>query len=250
MFDSEILISLFSLGLFGGFAHCGFMCGPFVVMQVAGNLKNIEIKDITPFQRLKGVALFPYHFGRITTYSFLGVVSSFIGVNIRNVSNSNLISAIMLIIGATLIALLILKNWNINVKLPFKINFFTKLKKLICKYLYFDSLIFFIKDIIGTLFKYPAGIKGYILGIILGFIPCGLLYSALIIVATVDSSVMALISMFAFGVATVPSLFISGIGSYFFFNKIKISLKIFTQFILLINMITLLIMAFFQINLI
>jgi sulfite exporter TauE/SafE len=250
MFDFEILISLFSLGLFGGFAHCGFMCGPFVVMQVANNLKNIEIQNITSLGRLKGLALLPYHLGRITTYSFLGLISSFLGANIRNVSNSNLVSAIMLIIGSILIAFLLLKNWNINFSLPPFARILIKIKSFAYKYFPFDKLFLCIQSTLEVLFKFPMGIKGYALGIMLGFIPCGLLYSALIIVATLESPIYALMSMFAFGIATIPSLFISGVGSYFFFNKIKISLKIFTQFILLINMITLIIMAFFQINLI
>ncbi len=250
-FEIKILLSLFSLGLFGGFSHCGFMCGPFVLMQVNSNLKNLKIENITYLKKLKGLALIPYHLGRITTYSILGFICAFVGNNIRNNNNLNLISAIILFIGALLVFNLILKNFQINLfskifkklvnfsKLnPFKNHFCKKYSK---KDLYQKINLFFKK-----LFQNPRGLKGYFLGIILGFIPCGLLYSALIITATLDNYFLAFLAMLIFGLATIPALFLSAIGSYLFFSKMKIGFKIFSQFILSINMIMLLIMSLSQ----
>jgi len=57
---------------------------------------------------------------------------------------------------------------------------------------------------------------------------------------------LAVISaMFAFGLGTIPSLFVTGCGGYWFFSKInKDYLKFFTKILMSINVIILLIMAF------
>lgn len=244
-FQLKIILSLLSLGFFGSFSHCGFMCGPFVLMQVNNNLSQIKITNVTYLKKLKGLALLPYHCGRIITYSFLGFVSAFFGKNIRTNGNANLISAIMLTIGALLILEMILKN--------FKINLFTRIpspkKKIPIDFLPLKP-IKIIKDFLSFLFKNPQGLRGFILGLILGFIPCGLLYSSLIISATLDNYIIAGMAMLIFGIATIPALFISGSTGYLFFNKSQKWYKFFTQFILLINMISLFIMSASQIKLI
>ena len=240
-FELKILLSLLSLGLFGGFSHCGFMCGPFVLMQVNNNLKNIKIENITYLKKLRGLALLPYHFGRITTYSFIGFLSSFIGKNIRESTNFHLASAVILFTGSLLILSLILKNFNINLFASLKIKspkFFLLIKKAIPT------------ELIDFLFTNPTGFNGYILGVILGFIPCGLLYSAIIISASLDNHFLAAFGMFLFGITTIPALFITAIGSFALSKNLKFGSKIFSQFMLLINMIVLFIMAASQIQLI
>ncbi len=247
--EISLIFSLFSLGLSGGFGHCGFMCGPFVLMQVNNRLKDIKIEKITHLQKLQGLALIPYHLGRMTTYSFLGLMCAILGKNIRYTANAHIVSAVMLIIAAAIILNLILKNFNINLSfgiLKKKVKFLNKLK-LISKKLLGKKYIFQNKSY-HNLFKNPKGFDGYVLGIILGFIPCGLLYSALIIASTFDNYFLAAFGMFLFAIGTVPPLFISAIGGYLFFNKLKIGFKLFTQFILLINMIMLIIMAFSQLT--
>ena len=79
-----IIISLFSLGLFGSFSHCIGMCGPFVLTQVSNRLNDISINQLSSFKKLKGIALLPYHFGRITTYSIIGALSSLFTSSFKN----------------------------------------------------------------------------------------------------------------------------------------------------------------------
>lgn len=241
-FDISILISLFSLGLFGGFGHCGFMCGPFVVMQVNNRLQNIKIANFSYLQKLQGLALLPYHCGRITTYSFLGFICSFLGENIRVSSNFNIVSGTLLLIASILVFNLILKNARIKIPL--------KIPKITLKIAFLAQLKENLKNIINPLFQNPKGFDGYILGIILGFIPCGLLYSALIITITIENPLFAAIGMLIFGICTIPPLFLSALGGYLFFSKLQFGLKLITQFILLINMIMLIIMALSQFRII
>ncbi len=95
-----IILSLFNLGFFGGFSHCTLMCGPFVLAQVGNKLQNTSLDGFASFTRLKNLALLPYHFGRITTYSIIGFFSSFIVQNITANKQFKLLSAILLIFAA------------------------------------------------------------------------------------------------------------------------------------------------------
>ena len=83
----------------------------------------------------------------------------------------------------------------------------------------------------------------------LGFIPCGLVYGAIVTSLSLDNHLAVLLAMLAFGIGTIPALFLTGCGGYWFFSGLKNSalqkyLKIFTKIILLINIFTLLVMAF------
>lgn len=237
----KLFISIVSIGLFGGIGHCGFMCGPFVMMQVNNNLKEVKINDMNYMARLKAAALIPYHLGRITTYSIMGFLCSVFGKNIKNTKDAHIISGVMLLIAALFVAGIILKNFKINLKPKFfrkvKIGFFAKFLNLITKF-------------INPLFVNPRGFNGYLLGLVLGLIPCGLLYSVLIISANFENSYLAFLAMAMFGVATIPSLFIASFTSYFLFERAKNYLTQISQFILLINMISLFIIASSQLKII
>ena len=115
----------------------------------------------------------------------------------------------------------------------FKFSVFYKIKFLINKFLFIEFLKSFfrkkinifsfkiITKIIGKLIVNPTGFKGYFLGLLLGFIPCGLLYSAFITVAVIDKPIIAMTGMLLFGISTIPALLISGIGGYFILGNLK-----------------------------
>jgi sulfite exporter TauE/SafE len=235
--EIKIILTLISLGFFGGFSHCSFMCGPFVIMQVNNQLSKIEIDNYNNYKKIKILSLIPYHLGRVTTYSFLGLICGVIGKNINNYDNFRIFSASMLFFASFLIFKLILKNINITI--------FRKKNS-------FFSLIFekFFKIPTKNLFLNPKGFNGYALGIILGFIPCGLLYSALIICLSLNSYLISTLAMLCFAISTIPALFVSAGGGYIMLKKTKLNLKLLTNFILLINMIMLFIMALSQLKLI
>jgi uncharacterized protein len=268
--EITIIISLFSLGLFGGFSHCASMCGPFVLTQVGNRLNKIDINQATSFRKLSGLALLPYHFGRITTYCFIGFVSSLLSINLRNIIAFKGLAGFILIIAA----LIIFNSTIAKIKLPFKIrlnstnknpqtesnqsefrhpyksrdphNLKTKMDPDFRRDDVFEMLgiVKKIKDLINFLFLNPTGFKNYFLGILLGFIPCGLLYGAIATVVSLNNKTAAILAMLAFGVGTIPALFLTACGGYWFFGGIKKHLKLFTKIILFINVITLLVMAF------
>ena len=242
--EVAIVFSLFSLGLFGGISHCVGMCGPFVLTQVSNKLSKIDIKSVNNFKKLSGLALLPYHFGRITTYCLIGFVSCLLSINLRNASSFKAASGFLLLIAA----LIIFNSTIAKIKLPFKIEFVSAGRVSQVSSIVFNFLNQKFrqksKNLVSFLFLNPVGLKGYLLGVFLGFIPCGLLYGAIATASSLDNSLIAICAMFAFGLGTIPSLFLTACGSYWFFNGIKKHFKFFTKTILLINVITLLLMAF------
>lgn len=232
--DIKLFFSLFSLGIFGGFSHCIGMCGPFVITQASQKIKNIEIEKYSSFEKLKSFALLPYHLGRITTYAFIGFFSNLLSKEIVDFFNFKKFSAFTLLIASF---------FFINIFFEKKFKVITKKTKLL-KINKVNNLIKPVFSKINFLFKNPEGFNGYFLGLILGFIPCGLLYGAFAITLSISNSFNASIGMIIFGLSTFPALFISGfIGGF----GIKISnFKIIAKIMIIINIVMLMMMSFKQ----
>lgn len=197
--DLALIFSLFTLGFFNGFSHCALMCGPFVLTQVSNNLQKIPLQNFSAFKKLKSLALLPYQLGRISTYSLIGFFCSLLTKNIEDFFHFRIFSAALL-----LFAGLFFFNLAFDKKLlPFK--------SLLLK----KPADFFAKKI-SFLFRNPTGFTGYILGLILGFIPCGLLYGAFLIAAAISNPFLAAIGMVFFGLATFPALFLTASNRSYF----------------------------------
>jgi hypothetical protein len=233
--DFTLIFSLAALGFLGGFTHCVGMCGPFVVTQVSNRLQKTALDNFSQFQKLKNLALLPYHLGRISTYSFLGFCCSFLSKNIEDFFQFRIFSALFLLISAAAFLGLFFEK-NLLAWLDFRKKIDLRFKSIILE----NSLHFFAKKI-SFLFKNPLGFQGYFLGLILGFIPCGLLYSAFLICGAIQSPFLAAIGMIIFGVSTFPALFFTALGSNLF-NKIP-EFKFIAKALILLNAIMLLLMA-------
>lgn len=189
----SLLGGLFLTGLIGSLSHCGGMCGPFVLSQVAARLEAIPLERMTEMRRLAGAALVPYHLGRATTYAALGAgAASFAGI-LGGTSAFRWLAAGLLALAA--LALLALA-------LP-------RLKALAG-----DGGESFWSARIGRLarplFASPFGLRGWLLGVALGFIPCGLLYAALAAAASGGNAIAGAAGMLAFAAGTVPMLVVVG----------------------------------------
>jgi hypothetical protein len=260
------------------------MCGPFVLTQVSNRLQKTPLENFSNFQKLKNLALLPYHAGRITTYSLLGFLCSFFTKNIQDFSGFNFLSALFLFFAS----LFFLGLFTTSLSSPRKrgsILFFldsslrgNDKKKLIRGKKFFDfALRFKSKNLknfglflkktfltkknlpltptlsrprfpwgrgsraVTNLFQDPRGFRGYFLGLILGFIPCGLLYGAFAISAVISSPILAAAGMFFFGITTFPSLFFTACGG-FFLTKLP-EFKFIAKAVILINVVMLFLMA-------
>lgn len=181
--------SLFLAGLVGSATHCAGMCSPFVLAQTQTG---------PALRKTAEKLLLPYHFGRMTTYVFLGVlVQSVINLAYLFSGARALLTAPLLMLAGIVFlatafpALSNLFPWATRIHLP---GFFTTIAQK--GY-----------DLVQ---KHNAGSR-YLLGITLGFLPCGLVIAALMAAATAPTITQAAIAMTAFSLGTMPSLMMIGL---------------------------------------
>ncbi|PHS75440.1 MAG: hypothetical protein COB59_11520 [Rhodospirillaceae bacterium] len=192
-----LLFALFMVGLAGGASHCVGMCGPFVVSQVQARLETISVSSMNEFKRISGGALVPYHLGRGTTYMLMGAVAAFVSGQLTQIPALSWFAAGLLSFAALFFIGYALRGLGVPLSFFKNSGEESKLSRAWGR-------------LIKPLFSHPTGFRGYGLGLMLGFIPCGLLYGALAAAAASGEWLTAVFGIMAFWLGTVPSLF--GIG--------------------------------------
>jgi sulfite exporter TauE/SafE len=177
---------LFLLGFTGSLAHCGPMCGPLVLAQVGARLENARLCEAA---RWRAGLLPGYHGGRLMTYSALGILSGLIPL-------PHWLSPVLLILGALLMLLMAVQRLTEG-RLALTVGAlalpgFSRLGR--------------------TLMARPGGPAALGLGMLLGFIPCGLVYAALTLAAATGKPLAGGVAMLCFGLGTVPLLAALGIA--------------------------------------
>lgn len=184
--DHGLVFSLFLAGLFGGFTHCLAMCGPFVIAQS-------ESFQGAKLARIGQASLWPYHLGRMTTY----VLFAFLFSTILSVAFLYMPVKSMIVVPLLLLSSLI---FLVNA-LPGLLNLFPWVSKI-----HLGVPFSWIKKMVRGLIDSPQPFKRYLLGIFLGFMPCGLVVAALMASSSASSPWLAGAAMAAFSVGTVPAL--------------------------------------------
>ena len=223
--QGPLLTTLFMGGLAGGATHCTGMCGPFVLSQTATTLDDAPLNKLSELSRLRGAALFPYHAGRLTTYTGLGICAALFAAPFRTTAwFANLSAALFIMAG-----------------LFFLLGAFPFIRAA------FPSFTGIVPDRafsgLRRLFAKPQGWRGYALGLALGFLPCGLVYAALFSVAARGEVLTAIMGMILFGLGTVPSLILVGIGGQFAFHKFRSALRYIFPLLMTANSLALFAMA-------
>jgi len=179
-----LVTSLFFAGMVSGFTHCMGMCGPFVISQT----KTME--------KMSDAILLPYHIGRLTTYTLMAVL-------LNTVLN---VVFLFLPLRSVLIAPVLL-----TASLIFIVNAFPQIGQYFSWILNLRIAVPYrvIADAFQKLSHHPTGFKKFILGMILGFMPCGMVTSALMASATAPDVGTAAMAMAAFGVGTIPALMVT-----------------------------------------
>jgi sulfite exporter TauE/SafE len=192
MLSTDTLYLLYlSTGLAVGFGHCIGMCGP-IVVTISLNLKerNIFVPQLL------------YHLGRITTYAILGGAMAAAGSFIMVAAPiARLQKGVMVFAGALIVLLgLAMAGW-----LPIGRIFGNH-----------SSPGRWISKGFGRLLKVKSAIVYLPLGLLLGLLPCGPVYTALLGAARVGMEGNTIYQgmlngmglMAAFGMGTVPALFL------------------------------------------
>jgi len=205
--NGSLIASLFLAGLVGSLTHCIGMCGPFVLAQVGARLEAVPLDKMSEFSRLTGAALAPYHLGRMTTYMVLGALGATLAGGAAQVSGFKGLSAALLALAALFFLGYALKR--LSVLFPATLGWLSLGRKN-------DgggetAWSKFVSSFAGPLFARPVGWRGYALGILLGFIPCGLLYGALAASAAAETALGGAFVMAAFAAGTIPALLAMGL---------------------------------------
>lgn len=194
--DGDLLGALFLAGLVGGFSHCTGMCGPFVLTQVSARLEAVPAAAMREFHRLTGAALVPYHLGRGTTYALMGAVAAALTGGLSQLAGLRWLSAVLLVVAALFF---------------FGYGLFDLRRHLPGTGAGGGAFTRFAGRLAGPLFAAPTGWRGYGLGLVLGLIPCGLVYGALAAAAASGSALAGALAMAAFTLGTVPALIVVGV---------------------------------------
>lgn len=195
-----VALGLFLAGATGSVMHCAPMCGPFVLAQTADRMARLPAARLCEIQRVAGALLLPYHLGRITTYAGLGALAGFAGSALSQQPWLSRLSVILLLIAAVLFLGQALRRLvpALHALLPDKEvtppSFVRPIARLTAR---MDR---------STL----AG--GALLGLTLGFLPCGFLYAALTAASATGGPAAGALAMIAFGLGTVPALVAVGIA--------------------------------------
>lgn len=202
-----ILLTLFLAGLGGSFTHCAGMCGPFVLGQVGARMEATPAAKLTEWRRLTGAALLPYHFGRMTTYVVLGALAAWLVSGFAEAASFQWISASLLVLAGGLFIAASLQHYP---KILGQANPLAAINMPIPETF---------KTFLHYLFASPVGGRGYVLGVLLGFLPCGLLYAALAAVASTKDPLAGAMAMAVFAIGTMPALFLVAFGGNFVMNR-------------------------------
>ncbi len=170
-----MLVTAFILGLMGSF-HCVGMCGPIAFL--------LPLDRSSSF--LKYSQLFLYHIGRLATYSILGILFGLVGKGLYLFGFQQHLS---IAIGIMMIVIVLLPE--------------TLLKKYtISKPIY--RLIAKVKSALGSQLKKRTPDTFFTIGFLNGFLPCGLVYMALLGAVGEANVWQGSLYMILFGVGTIP----------------------------------------------
>jgi hypothetical protein len=192
-----VLSGLFLTGLVGSLAHCSGMCGPFVLSQVGARMEHLPLDKMSEWRRATGAILLPYHLGRMTTYCVLGTLAAgALGHLAGGGVALQWASAVLLSLAAISL---------ITVAFP-------KLGQALFPHWKWEThWAGWVTSKAKKLFDNPIGLQGYGLGVVLGFIPCGLLYAALSSAASSGDWLAGALGMAAFTLGTMPMLVFVGV---------------------------------------
>lgn len=170
-----MLISAFVLGLLGSF-HCVGMCGPIAFM--------LPVDRTNSYKKTLQIAI--YHFGRLLSYSIIGLIFGLVG---KGLYIFGLQQQLSIVIGVLMIVVVLIPYKTFN-----KYNFSKPLFKLISR----------VKSALGEALKKKTSDTFLTIGFLNGFLPCGLVYMALFAAIATGNTYQGSLYMLFFGLGTIP----------------------------------------------
>lgn len=169
---------LFSAIIFGLISslHCIGMCGPIAMM--------LPVSHQNP--QKKRIQIMVYHLGRLFSYATLGLVFGLVGKGLSLAGAQQYVS-ILVGIGMIIIAL-------VPEKILAQYNFSRPIHQVLSA----------IKTKLGQQFKKKSTDALFTIGILNGFLPCGMVYAALFGALAMQNQWYSTLYMLLFGMGTIP----------------------------------------------
>lgn len=186
MNEIALLTALFVMGLLGS-PHCLGMCGGIVTAF------GLAMGEVGP--RKKAALIATYHSGRLCSYMLLGVVALVFGQALLQVFSQSMLPRVVLGLALILVAMLL-----------FGLPILTQLERLGA------SLWTKMTPLRQKVFPLTTLPKAFVAGMLWGFLPCGLVYGAIVMAVGVQlnsKGVAAVLAMLAFGLGTLPMLLLT-----------------------------------------
>lgn len=176
-----LLVAALLMGFFGS-PHCLGMCGGLVAAF------GLSMKEVSPAKRRTLIAT--YHVGRLLSYASLGLLAGVIGTTVlAPLMVGNNIPRILLGLVLVFVGMIMLGA-----------PFLNKLERLGMR---FWQALAPLRKKVFPLTTFPRALTA---GLLWGFLPCGLVYGALLIAVVGHDPLTGAVLMFAFGLGTVPML--------------------------------------------
>ena len=172
-----MLYSAFFFGLISSF-HCIGMCGTIALMLPVES--NIPSKKV--------IQIITYHLGRLSAYATIGFLFGLLG---KGFFLAGLQQKLSIFTGIAMIVVILIPE-----KVFAKFNFSKPVFKLISK----------IKTTLGSQFKNKSYQSLFTIGLLNGFLPCGMVYVALFGAIAMQSEGFGVIYMLLFGLGTIPMM--------------------------------------------
>lgn len=191
-----MLYSAFIFGLISSL-HCIGMCGP-IAMMLPVDRQN-EAKKVTQ--------IITYHLGRLSAYATIGLIFGLLG---RGFFLAGLQQKMSIFIGLAMILIVLIPE-----RIFSKYNFSKPVYKVISK----------VKSSLGNQFKNKSYKSLFTIGLLNGFLPCGMVYVALFGAIAMQSASLGVLYMLLFGLGTVSLMtivvYVNSLIKLPFRNKIQ-----------------------------
>lgn len=185
------LISAFLVGLFGG-VHCVGMCGGIVgVLSMGIGTGQRSFKRVFAYQ-------LAYNLGRISSYALAGAIMGGVGVMLAQFMPVAVAQKVLLGLAGVfmlLLGLYLAGWWNLLAKVEQAGGFLWRR----------------IQPLGNAWLPVKSPRQALLLGLLWGWIPCGLVYSVLIWSVSSGSIINGAMLMLAFGLGTLPNLLAMGL---------------------------------------
>lgn len=191
-----MLYTALLFGLISSF-HCVGMCGPIAMMLPVD--RNNEAKRI--------IQILVYHLGKLVAYASLGLLFGLLG---KGFFLAGMQQQLSVIVGILMIIIAIVPEKQFA-----KYNFSRPIYKIISA----------VKSSLGKQFKKQSFQSLFTIGLMNGYLPCGMVYVALFGALAMNEIYLGILYMVLFGIGTIPMLslvvYVSNIITISFRKKIQ-----------------------------